>query len=128
MKSLTLPIRPCFISTALCAILFSFVAMAQINNQIDFQTDDINSPSTSLRCYELNKRRQDKIDHKQNLKSLISRNDRLLKVMNEEEDQKFYLKLLKNKTRLRFELELALQKILNAEEALVKTGCPNLLQ
>ena len=115
--------------TTLCAILLSLqMATSQEYNSRDFQADIITNPSTSLRCFELNKRRRDKVTHKHNLKSLISRNKRLLKISNEEENRDFYLKLEKTNTRLKYELELALQKILNAEEALVRTGCPNLLQ
>lgn len=112
----------------LCAFLVWNTAQGQSGQMLDFNESDITSPSTSLRCYELNKRRRQKITHKQNLKSLISRNNRLLKITKEDDDREFYQNLLRTQTRLKFELELALQKILNSEEALVKTGCPNLLQ
>jgi hypothetical protein len=115
--------------TTLCAIyLLTSNIGAQLYDREDFQTDIITNPSTSLRCYQLNKRRKNKIKHKQNLKSLISRNSLLLKITKEEDDRDFFLKIVKTNVRLKYELELALQKILNAEEALVKTGCPNLLQ
>mgnify|MGYP005643242647 CR=1 FL=1 len=117
------------LTKTLCVILLSSQwAHSQEYERNDFQTDIITNPSTSLRCYELNKRRRNKVGHKHNLKSLISRNKRLLQITNEEDDKEFYLKLAKTDTRLKYELELALQKILNVEESLVRTGCPNLLQ
>ncbi|MBT7611119.1 MAG: hypothetical protein HN576_15265 [Bacteriovoracaceae bacterium] len=117
------------LTTTLCAIwIIIHGAMAQSYDKQDFQTDIITNPSTSLRCYELNKQRKNKVWHKQNLKSLISRNDHLLNISKKDDDRDFYVKIVKTSVRLKYELELALQKIVNAEEALVKMGCPNLLQ
>lgn len=98
-----------------------------LEDQDDFQTTLIESNVLSLRCNELNKRRQQKVRHKQRLASLIARNQKILDLIDIKDDREFYNNMNETKIRLRYEMELSLQKILNAEEALVRTGCPNLL-
>lgn len=93
----------------------------------DFRSTLIEANVLSLRCNELNKRRRKKVHHKQRLQSLIARNMKVLRLVDIKDDPEFYNKMNKTGIRLRYEMELALQKILNAEEDLVRTGCPNLL-
>ncbi len=115
---------------ALCTIsLSSSSVYAQAKNAKTFQTNVINRPSNSLRCRELGKKRKQTTAHKQKLQSLISRNKRLIDILNKKKNKdqnEIMPKLKKTAMKLKYELKLAVQKISNAEESLVKTGCPNL--
>ena len=98
-----------------------------IEEEDDFRQTMIEANVLSLRCNELNNRRQKKVQHKQRLQGLIARNMKVLQLIDIKEDPEFYNKMTKTGIRLRYEMELALQKIINSEEDLVRTGCPNLL-
>ena len=65
--------------------------------------------------------------NKQRLQGLIARNMKVLRLINIKEEPEFYNKMTKTGIRLRYEMKLALQKIINSEEDIIRTGCPNLL-
>ena len=98
-----------------------------IEEEDDFRQSLIETNVLSLRCNELNTRRQQKVQHKQRLQGLIARNMKVLRLINIKEEPEFYNKMTKTGIRLRYEMKLALQKIINSEEDIIRTGCPNLL-
>jgi hypothetical protein len=98
-----------------------------IEEEDDFRQSLIETNVLSLRCNALNTRRQQKVQYKQRLQGLIARNMKVLRLINIKEEPEFYNKMTKTGIRLRYEMKLALQKIINSEEDIIRTGCPNLL-
>ncbi|TNF01319.1 MAG: hypothetical protein EP326_04630 [Deltaproteobacteria bacterium] len=116
-----------FLTISVLYIAAQSYAAQFIEEEDDFRQTMIEANVLSLRCNELNSRRQKKVQHKQRLQGLIARNMKVLQLIDIKEDPEFYNKMTKTGIRLRYEMELALQKIINSEEDLVRTGCPNLL-
>lgn len=116
-----------FLTISVLYVAAQSFAAQFIEEEDDFRQTLIEANVLSLRCNELNTRRQQKVQHKQRLQGLIARNMKVLRLIDIKEDPEFYNKMTKTGIRLRYEMELALQKIINAEEDLIRTGCPNLL-
>jgi len=91
----------------------------------DYQTSVILDPSISKRCQALIEKRNDKVRHKQKLQALLKRNKRLQK-HTPERKKSILAKLKRNGRELQHELHLALYRIDNMEENIVRQGCPGL--
>ena len=91
----------------------------------DFRQTVITDPAISRRCSALIKQREEKIDHKQKIQSLLERSKRLLK-LTPKERKTILSKLTKNRKRLKRELKLTLNQIQNKEENIVRKGCPGI--
>lgn len=89
----------------------------------DFKRKIITDPALSRRCEQLIQEREDKVQHKQKVMELISRN-RLLFFETPKHRISVLEKLRINYGKLRRELRLALIKINRQEEHLVRRGCP----
>lgn len=89
----------------------------------DFKRKIITDPAISRQCEQLIQEREDKIQHKQKIMELISRN-RLLFFETPKHRLSVLEQLRLNYGKLRRELRLALIKINRQEEHLVRRGCP----
>jgi hypothetical protein len=89
----------------------------------DFKRKIITDPAISRRCEQLIQEREDKIQHKQKIMELISRN-RLLFFETPKHRLSVLEQLRLNYEKLRRELRLSLIKINRQEEHLVRRGCP----
>ena len=100
--------------------LFALTAMAQ-----DWRGSVITDPAISTRCDKLLGKRQKKIVHKNQLKELMDRNERLKKNAPRErvKARKF---LRQNQSHIRHELELTELKIVQLEEEIIRKGCPGI--
>lgn len=92
----------------------------------DYRQTVITDPSISRRCNALMKQRNQKIDHKQKIRSLLERNRRLIKITPPER-QSLLKKLRKNFKSLSYELRHTLNQIQNKEESIIRKGCPGIV-
>lgn len=92
----------------------------------DFRQSVIQDPAISRRCSALMKQREQKIDHKQKIRSLIERSRRLIKVTPPER-KSVLVKLRKNYKSLTRELRHTLNQIQNKEESIIRKGCPGIV-
>lgn len=92
----------------------------------DFRQSVITDPAISRRCSALMKQRDQKIDHKQKIRSLIERSRRLIKVTPPER-KTVLKKLRKNYKSLSRELRHTLNQIQNKEESIIRKGCPGIV-
>lgn len=92
----------------------------------DFRESVITDPAISRRCSALMKQREQKIDHKQKIRSLIERSRRLIKVTPPER-KTVLTKLRKNYKSLTRELRHTLNQIQNKEESIIRKGCPGIV-
>lgn len=72
------------------------------------------------------KQRNQKIDHKQKIRSLLERNRRLIKITPPER-QSLIKRLRKNFKSLSYELRHTLNQIQNKEESIIRKGCPGIV-
>jgi len=91
----------------------------------DYQTSVILDPSISKRCQSLIQKRNAKVQHKQKLQALIKRNKSLQK-FTPEKKKSVLEKLKRNHRDLKHEHHLAVYRIDNMEENIVRQGCPGL--
>lgn len=91
----------------------------------DYKRSVITDPSITRRCTSLTDKRVQKIDHKQNLQSLLSRNLKLQE-FTPAQKKSIKRKLKSNESHLRHELELTGLKINRLEEDIVRQGCPGI--
>ena len=103
-------------------LLFVFALLPEAFAQ-DFKRTIITDPAISRRCEQLIQEREDKIQHKQKIMELISRN-RLLFFETPKHRLSILERLRLNYGKLRRELRLSLIKINRQEEHLVRRGCP----
>ena len=106
----------------LIGVLIPFAATAQVE---DYRQTVITDPAISRRCSALIDQRQQKIDHKQKLRSLLERSKRLLQ-LTPPERKTLLDKLRKNRKRLTRELKLTLNQIQTKEENIIRKGCPGI--
>lgn len=106
----------------LCAIL---VLLSRPAFSQDYKRSVVTDPSISRRCEALMEERNQKIQHKQRLKTMIVRNEKIQKITPPER-QSILKKLKRNKISLENELKLTLSKIKNHEENIVRKGCPGI--
>jgi hypothetical protein len=106
----------------LIGLLIPFAATAQVE---DYRQTVITDPAISRRCSALIDQRQQKIDHKQKLRSLLERSKRLLQ-LTPPERKTLLDKLRKNRKRLTRELKLTLNQIQTKEENIIRKGCPGI--
>lgn len=91
----------------------------------DYNKSIITDPAISRRCNALIKKRNQKIEVKQKLVSLIVRNERLKKIT--PKNKKTVSKSLEiNFTKLNNELKLAKLTIEYLEENIIRKGCPGI--
>ncbi len=91
----------------------------------DYRRSVITDPAISRRCSALIGQRQQKIDHKQKIQSLLERSKRLLK-LTPPERKTLLTKLAKNRKQLKRELKLTQNQIQNKEENIIRKGCPGI--
>ncbi len=91
----------------------------------DYRSTVVTDPSISRRCDALMNKRNLKIDHKQKLKSLIVRNQKIQKIVPGEK-KSVKQGLQKNLRHLEHELKLTLVQIQNQEENIIRKGCPGI--
>lgn len=103
-------------------LVFSLLIATELIAQ-DFKRKIITDPAISRRCEQLIQEREDKVQHKQKIMELISRN-RLLFIETPKHRLSVLEKLRLNYGKLRRELRLSLIKISRQEEHLVRRGCP----
>lgn len=91
----------------------------------DYRSTVVTDPSISRRCDALMNKRNLKIGHKQKLKSLIVRNQKIQKITPAEK-RSIKQSLQKNLRHLEHELKLTLVQIQNQEENVIRKGCPGI--
>jgi hypothetical protein len=100
--------------------IYSFSLLAQ-----DYRSTVVTDPSISRRCGALMGKRNQKIDHKQKLKTLVIRNQKIQKIVPNEK-RSIKQSLQKNLRHLEHELKLTLVQIQNQEENIIRKGCPGI--
>lgn len=85
----------------------------------------ITDPSIRRRCQGLIDKRQEKIEIKQRLSSLISKNEKLNQ-LTPNNKKKLKEKFVKNHRDLVKEQALVKERISNLEETIVRRGCPGI--
>jgi hypothetical protein len=105
----------------LCATFLSLSTNAQVQGVRDI----IKDPTVSKRCKALINERNEKIQTKQKINSLLQRNNKLLKQANKK--KKLALKRLElTKSSLKNNLRLTRYRIKAMEENIVRKGCPGI--
>jgi nitric oxide reductase activation protein len=103
-------------------LLFTFLATA---SSLDNIRDIIKDPSVSKRCKALISERNQKIQTKQKLSSLLKRNKKLLNQVKKRQ-QVVTKKLEITKISLENNLRLTKYRIKSMEENIVRKGCPGI--
>ena len=91
----------------------------------DYRSTVVTDPSISRRCDALITKRNLKVDHKQKLKTIIIRNQKIQKIVPGEK-RSIKQSLQKNLRHLEHELKLTLVQIQNQEENIIRKGCPGI--
>lgn len=107
-----------FICAVLCVYSYNLIAQ-------DYRSTVVTDPSISRRCGALMGKRNLKIDHKQKLKTLVIRNQKIQKIVPNEK-RSIKQSLQKNLRHLEHELKLTLVQIQNQEENIIRKGCPGI--
>ncbi len=103
------------------AILFSlFCTSLTLANQVILE-----DPMVSLRCKELIREREKKVEVKQKLKSLIEKTTILLKKSQDERPTAIG-KLASTQSKLKANHKEAVKRIAQMEEHIVRSGCPGI--
>lgn len=107
--------------------LFITFFFAQLSFAVDrdYSRSIITDPSISRRCDALVEARNDKLSYKQRIQALLKRCERLLK-MAPPEKRTLVKKLSRTKGHLEQELQLAVDKLQNQEEDIIRKGCPGI--
>lgn len=96
-----------------------------INIENEFSVNVITDPAISRRCQNLLEERNEKVDLRQKLGSLLARNERLAKIT--PDGKKSIARELKaNRLSIGKELRLVNLKIQRDEENLIRKGCPGI--
>jgi Ulp1 family protease len=106
----------------LCVVLY---LLTQNLFAQDYRSTVVTDPSISRRCDALMNKRNLKIDHKQKLKTLVIRNQKIQKIVPAEK-RSIKQSLQKNLRHLEHELKLTLVQIQNQEENIIRKGCPGI--
>jgi hypothetical protein len=106
----------------LLVISLSFMSLATLAQQ---GGDIISDPNVSLKCKELIKERNDKINVKQRLKDLLKRTEKLIS-KTPRHKQTTLAKLRMSYQKLRNEIYLVNIIIQSREENIVRRGCPGI--
>jgi hypothetical protein len=105
----------------LCATFLSFTTLAQVQGVKDI----IKDPTVSKRCKALINERNEKIQTKQKINSLLQRNSKLIKRAHSK--KKLAIKRLEiTKSSLTNNLRLTRYRIKAMEENIVRKGCPGI--
>lgn len=91
----------------------------------NYRSTVVTDPSISRRCDALINKRNLKVEHKQKLKGLIVRNQKVQKIVPSEK-RSVRQNLQKNLNHLEHELKLTLVQIQNQEESIIRKGCPGI--
>lgn len=91
----------------------------------DLSRSIITDPSISRRCDALIELRNQKLSYKQKIQALLKRCERLLK-MSPPEKKTLNKQLTQTRRHLEQELKLAVDKLQNQEEDIIKKGCPGI--
>ncbi len=105
-------------------LLFTWVSWSAVA-QTAPGFDPLTSPNMSVRCRDLLKERNEKIQVRQKLSSLVQRNDALLKKVAPNRVS-MRRRLEANGITLRNEHYLAALQVQNMEEGIVRSGCPGI--
>ena len=92
--------------------------------KIDYDT--YRPPSSSYHCKHLTNQRDENLQLKQKLTSLLERNSRLIKNTPREKETT-YRKLVFLRGEIKFKLEKHMFKLRAVEENIVRRGCPSIL-
>jgi uncharacterized GH25 family protein len=110
------------VSTILFVLFFTiFNAHSQVIGTRSIITD----PALSYRCKALLKQRKEKIKTKQKLKSMLQRNNKLLK-QTPQNKKTLITKLSISKNEITNYLSLTKLKIKSMEENIIRKGCPGI--
>lgn len=108
-----------------CLLFLNLISHDSMAQNEDYRRTVITDPAISRRCSALIDQRQQKIDHKQKIQSLLERSKRLLK-LTPRERKTLLTKLAKNRKQLKRELKLTQNQIQNKEENIIRKGCPGI--
>lgn len=107
-------------------LFFILVFFSQVMAQErDFSRSIITDPSISRRCDALIELRNQKLSYKQKIQALLKRCERLIK-MAPPEKLTLNKKLNQSRRHLEQELKLAVDKLQNQEEDIIRKGCPGI--
>jgi hypothetical protein len=106
----------------LCALLSLLLSVgwSQVTRKI------ITDPKVSLRCKEMLKNRNEKIQLKQKLKGLIKRTNRIIK-RNNKARLSALQSIRRTNRKVKQEHYLTVLRIKSLEENIIRKGCPGLL-
>ena len=99
---------------------------ANICAKSEVDTDIYRPPTSSGHCELLIERREQKLDTKQRLKSLLERNTRLFRSVPLAK-KSVKRKLEFNRSEINFKLKQNLHQIQTVEEKIIRKGCPGIL-
>ena len=107
-------------------LTFFVIPSMNISAKTEIDTDIYQPPTSSGHCELLIERREQRLDTKQKLKSLLERNTRLFRSVPLAK-KSVKRKLEFNRSEIKFKLKQNLYQIQTVEENIIRKGCPGIL-